>query len=546
MLALVCTASVAPAAATAGDATGGNGPPPTATPDDASHAMHWRSNGTPAVVAGVPNPVADGDTGEFVVVYAPGTSANWTLGDGESRVALPTNRSAATVAVSPDPAAARETARVPVVAGALALSNQGERLRLRRNGTVLAAFDYEDAPEGERFVRTDGELRWRPVGLRPRSVHEFGAATVTGFVLPDSPDHTVATLRDASDRLLLAGYTFTDRRIADALVAAERRGVRVRVLLDADPVGGMSTRQAATLDRLTAAGVDVGVLGGPRARFDYHHPKYAVVDDRAVVLTENWKPSGVGGASSRGWGLVVDSAAVADDLAALFGHDAGGPDVTPWRRFRRGEAFERSEAARGSYPSQFDPVTARASTVRVLTAPGNAETGVVAVIDAAEDRVDVVQSAIGRRDGPLLGATIRAAQRGVRVRVLLSGAWYAVEENRRLAEWLNRVADSRDLPLAATVADPAGRFEKIHAKGVIADDVVVVGSLNWNGNAVSENREVAVAVRSERVAARFREVYAADWNGSGSGGRRTWVVAAGAAAALVLAVLVARRTVAFD
>ncbi|WP_251343886.1 phospholipase D-like domain-containing protein [Haloplanus halophilus] len=498
----------------------------------------------PAVVGAVPNPVADGDDGEYVAVRVPpAATGNWTLGDGETVVRLPADRPGERFAVSDDPNATRRLVDLPVVGVPdLALSNGGERLRLRRDGVVVDALRYRDAPSGERLVRGADGRRWRPVGLQPREVRRHGRATVRGFLLPDSPGVPVETLRGADRRILLAGYTFTSERVADALVAAKRRGVRVRVLVDADPVGGRSARGAAALDRLADAGVEVAVLGGPRARFEYHHPKYAVVDDRALVTSENWKPAGVGGASSRGWGVVVDSPSVAADLAGLFRADAGWRDSIPWRRHRRGRTFDPGTPAEGSYPSRIDPTTAT-GTVSVLTAPGNAESAVVGVIDDADRRVDVIQPSIGRRDGPLLRATVRAAGRGVEVRVLLSGAWYVAEENAALVEWLNGVAERRDLSLSARVAEPRGRFEKVHTKGVIADDVVVVGSLNWNENAVSENREVAVAVRSEGLAAYFRESFAADWKRGA--GRTTWLLVAGAAAALVLALLVARRTIRF-
>jgi len=498
----------------------------------------------PTIVAAVPNPVADGDAGEFVVVQVPPKSAaNWTLTDGETAVALPADRPGARLAVTDSPNATRRLADTPVVAvSRLSLSNAGERLRLRRDGSVVATLEYRDAPSGERLVRGSGGRRWRPVGFQPRDVRSHGRATVTGFLLPDAPSVPIETLRDARRRILLAGYTFTSDRVADALAAASRRGVEVRVLVDGDPVGGRSAHGAAVLDRLVAAGVEVAVLGGPHARFEYHHPKYAVVDDRALVTSENWKPAGVGGRSSRGWGVVVDSPSVAADLAGLFRADAGWRDAVPWSRHRRGKSFDPGTPANGSYPSRIDPTTT-AGTVRVLTAPGNAESAVVGVIDAADERVDVIQPTIGRRDGPLLRATVRAAARGVEVRVLLSGAWYVAEENAALVEWLNGVAERRGLPLSARVAEPRGRFEKIHTKGVVADDVVVVGSLNWNANAVSDNREVAVAIRSADLAAYFREAFAADW--SSGAGRTTLVLVAGVVAALVLAVLVAKKTVRF-
>ena len=501
----------------------------------------------PAFVAAVPNPVADGDAGEFVVVDVPRVAANWTLSDGETTVALPDDpaeRPGTRFAVGDDPNATRRLAEAPVVGvDRLSLSNAGERLVLRRDGVAVATLDYRDAPEGERLVLGDDGRRWRPVGFEPREVRRHGTAAVRGFLLPDSPGVPVGTLRGAEDRLLLAGYTFTSDRVADALVAAAERGVKVRVLVDADPVGGRSAQGAAVLDELADAGIDVSVLGGPHARFEYHHPKYAVVDDRALVLSENWKPAGVGGRSSRGWGVVVDARSVANDLAGLFRSDAGGRDAVPWRRYRRGQTFEPGTPANGSYPSRIDPA-ATTGSVRVLTAPGNAEAAVVGVIDGADDRVDVIQPSVGRRDGPLLRATVRAAERGVRVRVLLSGAWYVAEENAALVDWLNGVAKRRDLPLSARLAEPRGRYEKVHAKGVVADDVVVVGSLNWNANAVSDNREVAVAVRSDELATYFREAFAADW-GQGTG-RTAWILAAGALAALIVAVVVARKTIRFE
>jgi phosphatidylserine/phosphatidylglycerophosphate/cardiolipin synthase-like enzyme len=499
-----------------------------------------------AIVGAYPNPLADDDVGEFVVVRLPRNSTNWSLTDGETTVAIPDDRPSRTVAIAPDPAAAGETVGdLPVVEiPPLALSNAGETLTLSRRGVPVATLSYEDAPDGERIVRRDGETRWRPVGLDVRDPHAFGAANATAFVLPDSPSVPVETLRAADDRILLAGYTVASERVASALVSATRRGVRVRVLVDGDPVGGVTARQATVLDRLTAAGVPVAVVAGEHARFRFHHAKYAVVDDRALVMTENWKPAGVGGQSSRGWGVVVRSDPVATDLATLFRHDADGRDVVAWSQFRTGRTFEDAPPANGTFPSNVEPRRVRADRVTVLTAPGNAERALVDRIDDANSRVAVVQPTIGSRGTPLLRATLRAAERGVDVRILVSGAWYVAEENRRLVEWLNRRADQRDLPLRAKVASPSGRFEKIHAKGLVIDDAVAVGSLNWNDVSARENREVVVVLDGTAVASYFRRVVTADWKGGGS--RLPASVAVAVGLVLLVAAAVASRRVRFD
>jgi cardiolipin synthase len=488
-------------------------------------------------VAGVfPNPATPGDDGEHVVVHPAGAS-NLTLDDGETRVSVPAE---GPVALAADPAAAQNLTDHRVVAApGLALANGGERLRLRRDDRTVHTLAYDSAPEGERYVNGS----WQPRGFEPRSVGRYGSANATLFVLPDAPAVPLETLRGADRRLLLAGYTLSSPRVVDALVAASRRGVTVRVLLEGGPVGGLSRREAAALDRLTRAGAAVRLVGGPRARFSYHHPKYAVADGRAVVATENWVPGGVDGKDNRGWGVRVSDPALVADLAALFDADATGPGARPWRAVRAETSTRVKPAAEGSYPSRFDPQSVRAERVSVLTAPGNAGDAVVSLVDGADRRVDVVGPS-AEPGGRVFRAVVRAARRGVQVRILLGSAWYVRDENRAAVERLTTVAEREDLPLSARLAEPKGRYGSVHAKGLVVDDTAVVGSLNWNDHAAAENREVALALHGERAAAYYRRVFRADWRGGGRQVPAGVVVAALLAAGL--AVVVLRRRVSWS
>ncbi|MFB6207105.1 MAG: phospholipase D-like domain-containing protein [Haloglomus sp.] len=498
-------------------------------------------------IAGVyPNPVADGDAGEFVVLSAdaPTHLANWTLRDDEGGVALPNRTVEGRVVLStaPDRTRERVDARVLALPGGLELANGGEPLALGRRGRTVQRINYTDAPEGERGTVTSDGLAWAPLGRTDFPVVRGSGGTVRAFVLPDSPAVPIRTLRSADARILLAGYTLTSRRVADALVAARERGVAVRVLVDGGPVGGLTRRQARVLDRLVAANVSVTALGGPRASYRFHHAKYAVVDDRALVTTENWKPAGTGGHSSRGWGVVVRSPAVVSALAETFRADAAGPGSRPWPAFAAGETFTPAAAppANATFPTRVPSRAVRAASVELLRAPDNAERRVVALLDNATTSIRVQQVSIGSRTQPFLRAVLRAARRGVRVRVLLSGAWYVREDNAALVAWLNRVAAREGLPLSARVADPGGRYEKIHAKGLVVDgEHVLVGSLNWNNNSVRENREVALLLHGTSVADYYRDVFHADWRGG------IWLVPVGLLGLVVLAagvaVLVGRR-----
>ena len=499
---------------------------------------------SPSIVAAYPNPIADGDDGEFLAVSLPDDADPdaYTVTDGETTVPLANASAGVTVAIASHPRAKRVTDRPVLLAPSLSLANGGERIRIERNGTVVDRRRYRDAPEGDTARWNGSRIGWRPVGATDRPVVSAGADTVRAFVLPDEPGVPIGTLRGADRRILLAGYTLTADRVADALVRARGRNLTVTVLLEGQPVGGRTRREARVLDRLVRAGVEVRLVGGPHARYDYHHAKYAVVDDRAIVMTENWKPAGTGGNSSRGWGVVTGQPAIVDGLVATFRADVGWRDAKRWSSFREGRRFERGGRSTGSYPSRFEARNVRVERTDLLVTPDNAQTRLIRTIDRANDSIDVIQVTVGDWDSPLLRALRRAAGRGVEVRVLLSSAWYARKDNRAIARRFDEWANQRDAPLSVKLADPGGRYGKIHAKGAVVDDGrVVLGSLNWNEQAATANREVVLLLHGAAVADYYGDVFDADW----TGGKPTLPVGIVVAVVggLVLVVLVARKLV---
>ncbi|MDR5672938.1 phospholipase D-like domain-containing protein [Halalkaliarchaeum sp. AArc-GB] len=232
------------------------------------------------ILEAYPNPHADGDPGEYVVLEVP-TDGNWTLTDGTTTVEIPDRTGR--FAVSTEPEIAAEFAEVPVygLEGRLRLADDGETLRLSENGTTKDEISYGRAPVGARWLREDGELvrepdadgGWRADGFRPRKPENFENVSGRAFVLPDAPGEPVAPIREADDRVYLAAYTLESWRLADALAAAAERGVTVRVLLEGSPVGGATETQAAVLRFLDRQGIDVRVLDGEYTRYTYHHAK---------------------------------------------------------------------------------------------------------------------------------------------------------------------------------------------------------------------------------------------------------------------------------
>ncbi|MFB6162981.1 MAG: phospholipase D-like domain-containing protein [Halococcoides sp.] len=506
---IVLVAAAGLGSVTAADTLGGtgSGSGSVAAPGEESNAVEG------GIVAIYPDPIADEDASEFVVIEGP--NANATLSDGEGRIAIPANASGR-VAITETPARVRPLVDVPVIAvdEFLGLANSGDRVVLRQGNRTIDRIAYDDPDEGAIGRPLRDGLAWRHVDATDRDPVRGAGGPGTVFVLPDADGLVCDALARADQRIKLAGYTLTSRCVTDALVAAADRGVDVAVLVEGGPAGGFPRPMAHRLDRLAATDATVRVVATSAAPYRFHHAKYAVVDGRAIVLTENFKPAGTGGQSSRGWGTIVTSDRVVATLSETFATDATAHGVANWSTARQTIGVTNASVSGDTvYPDRFEPRRIDIERTSLLLAPDNAESALAARIRAADRRVLIEQAGIGSVGVPLVRAAIDAAENGTRVRVLLSSAWYAIEENRAVVARLRSIADRRDLPIEAKLADPHGRFEKIHAKGVIVDDRAYVGSLNWNNNSLRNNREVVVGLVDDRAAGYFARVFRADWLG---------------------------------
>ncbi len=85
----------------------------------------------------------------------------------------------------------------------------------------------------------------------------------------------VAELEQARESVLIQAYSFTSEPIASAAVAAHRRGVRVRAILDKS----QRSEKYSELDFLTRAGVPTLV----DARHAIAHNKVMVIDGRTAI-----------------------------------------------------------------------------------------------------------------------------------------------------------------------------------------------------------------------------------------------------------------------
>lgn len=335
------------------------------------------------------------------------------------------------------------------------------------------------------------------------------AASVTAFVAPDSFPVIDGFISSANTSLIVNAYTFEHPAIAAALARAKGRGVDVVVLAEAKPVGGITAAEHHALCTLTDAGVPV-LLHTNRQLV---HAKYAIRDGTSsLIATENFGPTGYpdAGTGNRGWGAVIYDDALSRELAGVFVSDMKGAEPYICKR------VEVAPSGRKPHEPRFPPKTFQNQRVRLVVAPDATH----AVVDFLHARTLYIEEFYispewGKGPNPFLETAIESARNNGSVKILLDATWYNTDEgdNDEVVSSLNAIAAAEHLDLAARLADPAALgVEKLHVKGVVADDAVLISSINWNEASPTKDREVGVVIEGE-AAAYFRDAFMHDWNG---------------------------------
>ena len=275
------------------------------------------------------------------------------------------------------------------------------------------------------------------------------------------------TIQAARSTVLVEMYEFGRRDLVLALIAARTRGAEVRVLLDPTvPPTLVAGRQ------LAAAGVPVRFYPVDDHALQIDHVKLLIGDDRALVGGMNW---GATSARNHDYALLLRKPADLRRLAAIFEQD--------W-------------ALAGGSP---EPLAAVAGPI-VQTAPGSEIRRLLeSALASAGDRIEAELFDLTDPDLQLL--LERARRRGVGVRVLLDPG-QAV--NRPAHAELQR----------ATVAVRwfrPGLGAKLHAKAVLADSLLILGSANWSHHGLDVNHELDVATGDAEAVTAYAARFEADW-----------------------------------
>lgn len=516
---------------------------------------------------------------EFVEIANPGGSfvdlTNWSLSDGEGDARFPSGtmlapgtvvtatgnatRYAEDLLISPD-----FTWRVgdaPILSGSgLRLANAGDEvLLLDANRDIVDAFVYggsayagpgwvgASAPapgRGEVSVRirtsqgfadTDTAADWDATRKHRLGQSDFHpqalnlTARPVSFVSPeDGARPLLSFLASATRTIEVAVYTLTSDAVAAILAERQDSGVRVRVLLEGAPVGGIDDREAWIVPGLVNAGIEVRWLASGSdvvKRYRYLHAKYALVDGAAAFITsENFGEAGFpldGPPGNRGWSVILPDLRIAGQLWEVFEED-----FDPRRRDSVPAAGD-GVTVLGPPPAvpRWVPRTDECCTAaRLIIGPDNAldRDRILGLLASARERIWIeafyAEDPWPSGPSPFLAAAFDAARRGVSVRILLDQSpWTSTDPesgNEALVTALLERARAAGLDMDARLHPDVASIERIHNKGVIVDGrAVLVSSLNWAYVSATQDREIGVIFEDSESAARFEASFAADWDG---------------------------------
>jgi len=356
---------------------------------------------------------------------------------------------------------------------------------------------------------------------------ELTTLTDGGQTPADVAREVAAFVHRARERLDLALYDIRVESAAGALVLAalleaEQRGVRVRLLFDVDHPGPIPVPPPpeATPDAIEALPVETrGVAGVP----DLMHHKFAVRDGADV-----W-------AGSTNW--TDDSWSRQENVIVRV---LGVPGIAVAYTLAFDQLWTRG-VVEGTGKVEPRPVDDGGRQLRAWFCPGYGEAlshRIAKHLGKAKRRIRIASPVL--TSGPILGTLVEIVQEG---RCDLAGVVDETQVRDVFHQWETNGVSAWKIPLLEQVLEgapiagkrstpwsPASRHDFMHAKVVVADDVAFAGSFNLsrsgerNAEDVLEIHDAAVADRLaafvDDVRARYPRAASPSQEGRGRQHRR--------------------------
>jgi len=297
----------------------------------------------------------------------------------------------------------------------------------------------------------------------------------TLIVFPEAgPQPLIDAVNAAQKELRLKMFLFSDPQLLAAVVAAKKRGVDVRVMLNPARRSG-ETENEESRRKLVEAGVSV-LDSNPV--FDLTHEKSLVIDGtQAFVMSLNWETRNV--TQTRDYAVVTKRAEEVAEIAECFDADWQRKDFTP---------HEGSS---------------------LIWCNKNGRERFAHFIDRAQKSLWLQNERY--QDAVIIERVVRAARRGVKVHII------ARPPHTLKADKL--IEGVGGLRIMADVGAKVHKLKglRLHGKMLLADSArAIVGSVNLAPGSFDARRELAIEVDDSHVVGPLEKVAKHDWDHSES------------------------------
>jgi len=278
------------------------------------------------------------------------------------------------------------------------------------------------------------------------------------IVLPDDSVRPILdAINGAEKSIRVKMFVFSDPDLVNAVIAARKRGVNVRVMLNAARRSGESDNDA-TKDLLSKAGVEVNESN---PAFDVTHEKSMVIDDKtAWVKSLNWATKNF--TETRDYAIRTGHSHEVAEIVSCFEAD--------WNR------------------EEFDP----GEHAHLIWCRFNGRERIADFIDRA-----------------IIERIVRAKERGVKVHVMARPPHTLAKE--KLVEGVGGLRIMDDVGVKVHKL----KHLKLHAKLLFSDGLrAIVGSINLAPGSFDSRRELAIEVDDDDIVDRLHKVVQHDWETS--------------------------------
>lgn len=293
------------------------------------------------------------------------------------------------------------------------------------------------------------------------------------IILPDdSPRAILDAVNGAKKSLRIKMFVFSDPDLLNAVVAARKRGVDVKVMLNPARRNGADDN-ADSRKLLVAAGVEVA---DSNPEFGLTHEKSMVVDDEtAFVKSLNWVTENLN--ETRDYAVITNHHHEVEEIANCFEAD--------WNR------------------KPFVPP----ADSHLIWCKGDGRARIAHFIDSVKHTLFVQNERY--QDAVIIERIVRASVRGVKVHVMARPPHTLKKE--KMIEGVGGLRIMSDVGVKIHKL----KNLRLHGKMLLADgERAIVGSINLTPGSFDDRRELAIEIRDEEVVQRLLKVAEHDWENS--------------------------------